>query len=33
MEDETKIKETIKTENGKLKYCLQITQGEAKMQV
>lgn len=32
-ENETKIKETIKTENGKLRYCLQITQGEAKMQV
>lgn len=32
-ENETEIKETIKTEDGKLKYCLQITQGEAKMQV
>lgn len=28
-----KIKETIKTNNGKLKYCLQVEQGEAKMQI
>ena len=32
-ENEIKIKETIRTANGKLQYCLQITQGEAKMQV
>ncbi len=32
-ENETEIKETIKTEDGKLKYCLQITQAGAKMQV
>ena len=28
-----KIKETIKTSNGKLKYCLQVEQGDAKMQI
>lgn len=32
-ENEIKIKETIRTADGKLQYCLQITQGEAKMQV
>lgn len=28
-----KIKETIKTSGGKLKYCLQVEQGDAKMQI
>lgn len=27
------IKETIKTSEGKLKYCLQVEQGEAKLQI
>lgn len=31
--NETQIKETIKTSDGKLKYCLQVTQGDNKMQI
>ena len=33
MNEDTNIKEAIKIENGKPKYCLQVTQGESKMQV
>ncbi len=31
--NEMKIKETIKTSDGKIQYCLQIEQGEMKLQL
>lgn len=31
--NDMKIKETIRTDSGKIKYCLQVEQGDSKLQI